>query len=168
MQQFTTYGAKIHMESAKPVQAMVRIYRDAVSYLIRVCMERWEGIIQIKTLQAQQMYVEKLIHHTKNRPAVAYEDFDKLFYKLPSYIRRSAISEAIGKVESYQGNLKRWEKEGIGKAPGKPVAGYTYPVLYRDNSGSGTPGTGWMSVSGNPTRIILPGIALSAWHSAQP
>ena len=55
MQQFTTYGAKIHMESAKPVQAMVRIYRDAVSYLIRVCMERWEGIIQIKTLQAQQI-----------------------------------------------------------------------------------------------------------------
>ena len=36
-------------------------------------------------------------------------------------------------MESYQGNLKRWEKEGIGKAPGKPVAGYTYPVLYRDN-----------------------------------
>ena len=109
MQQFTTYGAKIHMESAKPVQAMVRIYRDAVSYLIRVCMERWEGIIQIKTLQAQQMYVEKLIHHTKNRPAVAYEDFDKLFYKLPSYIRRSAISEAIGKVES---NRKGSRKTG--------------------------------------------------------
>ena len=38
MQQFTTYGAKIHMESAKPIQAMVRIYRDVVSYLIRVCI----------------------------------------------------------------------------------------------------------------------------------
>lgn len=133
MQQFTTYGAKIHMESAKPIQAMVRIYRDVVSYLIRVCMEHWEEIAQIKMLQARQMYIERLIHHTKNRPVVAYEDFDKLFYKLPSYIRRSAISEAIGKVESYQGNLKRWEKEGNGKAPGKPEAGYTYPVLYREN-----------------------------------
>ena len=80
MQQFTTYGAKIHMESAKPIQAMVRIYRDVVSYLIRVCMEHWEEIAQIKMLQARQMYIERLIHHTKNRPVVAYEDFDKLFY----------------------------------------------------------------------------------------
>ena len=133
MQQFTTYGAKIHMDSAKPVQAMIRIYRNAVSFLIRVCMEQWEEIAQIKTLQARQMYVERLIHHTTNRPTVVYEDFDKQFYKLPSYIRRSAISEAVGKVESYQGNLRRWEKEKNGKAPGKPEAGYTYPVLYRKN-----------------------------------
>lgn len=133
MQQFTTYGAKIHMDSAKPVQAMIRIYRNAVSFLIRVCMEQWEEIAQIKTLQARQMCVERLIHHTTNRPTVVYEDFDKHFYKLPSYIRRSAISEAVGKVESYQGNLRRWEKEKNGKAPGKPEAGYTYPVLYRKN-----------------------------------
>ena len=133
MQQFTTYGAKIHMDSAKPVQAMIRIYRNAVSFLIHVCMEQWEEIAQIKTLQARQMYVERLIHHTTNRPTVVYEDFDKQFYKLPSYIRRSAISEAVGKVESYQGNLRRWEKEKNGKAPGKPEAGYTYPVLYRKN-----------------------------------
>ena len=59
MQQFTTYGAKIHMESAKPIQAMVRIYRDVVSYLIRVCMEHWEEIAQIKMLQARQMYVNR-------------------------------------------------------------------------------------------------------------
>ena len=39
MQQFTTYGAKIHMDSAKPVQAMIRIYRNAVSFLIRVCRD---------------------------------------------------------------------------------------------------------------------------------
>ena len=133
MQQFTTYGAKIHMDSAKPVQAMIRIYRNAVSFLIRGCMEQWEEIAQIKTLQARQMCVERLIHHTTNRPTVVYEDFDKQFYKLPSYIRRSAISEAVGKVESYQGNLRRWEKEKNGKAPGKPEAGYTYPVLYRKN-----------------------------------
>ena len=133
MQQFTTYGAKIHMDSAKPVQAMIRIYRNAVSFLIRVCMEQWEEIAQIKTLQARQMCVERLIHHTTNRSTVVYEDFDKQFYKLPSYIRRSAISEAVGKVESYQGNLRRWEKEKNGKAPGKPEAGYTYPVLYRKN-----------------------------------
>ena len=50
MQQFTT---------SKPIQAMVRIYRDVVSYLIRVCMEHWEEIAQIKMLQARQMYVNR-------------------------------------------------------------------------------------------------------------
>ena len=133
MQQYTAYGVRIMAESAKPIQAMVRIYRAAVSFLIQVSMDHWEAIEAIKGLQEQQTYVERLIHHTKNRPAVAYENFDTTFYKLPSYMRRAAISEAIGKVISYSSNLKRWQKQGNGKAPGKPEAGYTYPVLYQDN-----------------------------------
>ena len=96
MQQYTAYGVRIMAESAKPIQAMVRIYRAAVSFLIQVSMDHWEAIEAIKGLQEQQTYVERLIHHTKNRPAVAYEDFDTTFYKLPSYMRRAAISEAIG------------------------------------------------------------------------
>ena len=133
MQQYTAYGVRIMAESAKPIQAMVRIYRAAVSFLIQVSMDHWEAIEAIKGLQEQQTYVERLIHHTKNRPTVAYENFDTTFYKLPSYMRRAAISEAIGKVISYSSNLKRWQKQGNGKAPGKPEAGYTYPVLYQDN-----------------------------------
>ncbi len=133
MQQYTAYGVRIMAESAKPIQAMVRIYRAAVSFLIQVSMDHWEAIEAIKGLQEQQTYIERLIHHTKNRPAVAYENFDTTFYKLPSYMRRAAISEAIGKVTSYSSNLKRWQKQGNGKAPGKPKTGYTYPVLYQDN-----------------------------------
>ena len=133
MRQFSTYGAKLTAESTKPIQAMVRIYRETVTYLIRVCMEQWEEITQKQTLQGRQSYVERLIHHTKNRVVVSYEDFDALFYKLPSYLRRAAISEALGKVDSYKSNLNKWIHEGNGRAPGKPEAGYTYPVLYRDN-----------------------------------
>ena len=133
MQQYTTYGVRMMADSLKPVQAMVSIYRNAVSFLIRAAMEQWDGIEAAGLLQARQMYMERLIHHTKNRPEVLYEDFDNTFYKLPSYMRRAAISEAIGKVESYKSNLSRWQKEGTGKAPGKPEAGYTYPVLYREN-----------------------------------
>ena len=42
MQQFTTYGVKIHMETTKPVRAMVCIYRGAVSFL------NMEKLIQCK------------------------------------------------------------------------------------------------------------------------
>ena len=132
MKQITTYGVRIHAASMKPVQDMVRIYRDAVSYLIRVSDERWNELRNLNSF-ARLRVMECLVHHTKNRLFVEYEDFDLQFYKLPSYIRRAAISEAIGAVESYRSRLKVWNENPVGKAPGLPQAGYTYPVLYEGN-----------------------------------
>lgn len=133
MNQVTTYGVRIHAESIKPIHDMVYTYRQAVSFLIDVCIEQWEQIFAFHSLIKRQTYVERLIHCTKDRPVVQYEEFDNQFYKLPCYIRRAAISEAIGRVESYQSNLKAWRKNPVGKAPGIPSAGYTYPVLYEGN-----------------------------------
>ena len=133
MKQITTYGVRIHAVSMKPVQDMVRIYRQAVSFLIKVCDEQWSAVSGIPTLVRKQSFVEGLIHHTKRRPMVQYSQFDGLFYKLPSYIRRAAISEAIGAVESYRSRLMSWNGNPVGKAPGLPQAGYTYPVLYEGN-----------------------------------
>ena len=133
MKQITTYGVRIHAVSMKPVQDMVRIYRQAVSFLIKVCDQQWSSVSGIPTLVRKQSFVEGLIHHTKRRPMVQYSQFDGLFYKLPSYIRRAAISEAIGAVESYRSRLMSWNGNPVGKAPGLPQAGYTYPVLYERN-----------------------------------
>ena len=133
MKQVTTYGVRIHAESMKPIQDMVYTYRQVVSFLIRVCVEQWEQVSALPSLIKQKTLVERLVHHTKDRPVVQYEDFDSVFYKLPCYIRRAAISEAIGRVESYQSNLKAWRKNPVGKEPGIPNAGHTYPVLYEGN-----------------------------------
>ena len=133
MKQITTYGVRIHAVSMKPVQDMVRIYRQAVSFLIKVCDQQWSSVSGIPTLVQKQSFMEGLIHHTKRRPMVQYSQFDGLFYKLPSYIRRAAISEAIGAVESYRSRLMSWNGNPVGKAPGLPQAGYTYPVLYEGN-----------------------------------
>ena len=133
MKQITTYGVRIHAVSMKPVQDMVRIYRQAVSFLIKVCDQQWSSVSGIPTLMQKQSFMEGLIHHTKRRPMVQYSQFDGLFYKLPSYIRRAAISEAIGAVESYRSRLMSWNGNPVGKAPGLPQAGYTYPVLYEGN-----------------------------------
>lgn len=113
----------------------VTVYRDATDYIINVCLENWDYISNIETNLNKKTYVENLIHKTKDNPNVSY-DFDKKFYKLPSYIRRSAIAEALGKVSSYKSNLSNWEDnliEKFGKKPSLPVAGHIFPVLYRDN-----------------------------------
>lgn len=68
---------------------------------------------------------------------IIWYDFDQTFYKFPSYLRRSAMTEAIGKVSSYKNNLQNWEQENPitrGKHPALPKAGRTYPCLYKKNT----------------------------------
>ena len=70
---------------------------------------------------------------TAKRPIVTY-NFSKSFYKFPSYLRRAAIAEAVGKVSSYMSNLQNWGNADVdlrGKKPGYPSAGYVYPAMYR-------------------------------------
>ena len=113
----------------------IELYRSAVDFFINVCLKEWGSITPIKGLKAEQSYVETLTVPTSGRPNVAY-NFNQKFYKMPCYLRRAAISEAIGKVSSYKSNLSNWEasdKRERGEKPSLPKAGFCYPVLYRDN-----------------------------------
>ena len=103
----------------------VRIYRDAVQFLIEVCVNEWSQLCDIKSLVYQQKAVEHLVHATSGNPSPKY-DFNARFYKMPSYLRRSSISDALGKVQSYVSNLKHGEQS-------VPQAGHTFPCLYKDN-----------------------------------
>ena len=78
--------------------------------------------------------MEQLCHKTAKNPNPKYEGFDKKFYKFPSYLRRGAINEAVGKVSSYQSNLANWERADFftrGRKPSSPKAGYVYPCMYK-------------------------------------
>ena len=139
---YTTYKVKIKHYNHIFKQT-VAIYRNAVDYLIAVCHEKWESISSIEGSLNRQRYVETLVHATKDNPNPKY-DFDEKFYKMPSYLRRGVISEALGKVSSYKSNLKNWESEepsSRGEFPGYPKAGYIYPSLYRGNMYSETEDT---------------------------
>ena len=139
---YTTYKVKIKHYNHIFKQT-VAIYRSAVDYLIAVCHENWESISSIEGALNRQRYVETLVHATKDNPNPKY-DFDEKFYKMPSYLRRGVISEALGKVSSYKSNLKNWEREepsSRGEFPGYPKAGYIYPSLYRGNMYSETEDT---------------------------
>lgn len=78
----------------RAVKDTLEIYRAAVKRLCEIAMAEWdclEGLSQTECLTQ----MEFLMHSTKKHKAV-YPDFDRDFYKFPSYYRRSAINAAVG------------------------------------------------------------------------
>ena len=111
----------------------VRLYRQAVSFFVDVCLTEWNLISNGKLQKERVNLVESLTVRTRQNPAVPY-DFSAAFYKFPSYLRRAAIAEALGKVSSYRSNLANWEAADSakrGEKPSLPQVGYVYPAMYR-------------------------------------
>lgn len=125
----STYSVKIK-HCNKIFKNTVALYRQAVDFLINVCLEEWDILSSFSSSKEKYNYLEKVTHKSKLRPVVKY-NFDELFYKFPSYLRRSAIAEAIGKVSSYKSNYDNWKVNEKGKEPGKPIAGNIFPCLYK-------------------------------------
>ena len=123
----STYSVKIkHYNNI--FRDTVSVYRRAVDFLIDVCLKEWDDISAIdkKLNLARQSFVESLCHKTKGNSDPKYGRFDQKFYKFPTYLRRAAITEAIGKVSSYKSNLSNWEnadKDTRGRKPSFPKAG---------------------------------------------
>lgn len=123
------------------VRPTLDVYRQAVAFLIEVIDLEWDGLELLSTKERVNV-VEKLTHQTKKNPLPTY-DFDSRFYKFPSYLRRSAISDAIGTVSSYQSNLANYVAErhvAISngktfkkKAPRLATQNYKCPALYKGN-----------------------------------
>ena len=133
MKIISTYSVKIkHYNHI--FKDTIAVYRDAVDFLINVSLNEWKDISPINEALLRQQYIERLCHVTSNNPTVKYTSFDKKFYKLPCYLRRAAIMEAIGKVSSYKSNLANWEDADSstrGEKLSYPKAGYVYPCMYR-------------------------------------
>ena len=102
MQITSSYGVEIKKQNI-PIRHTLRIYRSAVSYLIRVYAESWEELSQLDNIQKRFNAAEHLVHGTKKNRAKY--DFDLRFPRLPSYLRRSAIQHALGSVSSYETRL---------------------------------------------------------------
>lgn len=105
----SSYCTKVIGEE-KIFRDTVRIYREALSFLVNVVNAEWVlGLSKAfgKSAKKAQRSVELLTHGTVGN-VPKYKEFDKRFYKYPSYLRRAAISEALGAVSSYRSNLKRW------------------------------------------------------------
>ena len=133
MRIYSTYSIKIKHYS-NIFKDTVSLYRKAVDFFIDVCLNEWNNITILERSLLKQQFVEKLCHKTADNPNPKYVNFDSLFYKFPSYLRRSAINEAIGKVSSHKSSLSNWEEADLrtrGAMPSIPKAGYVYPCMYK-------------------------------------
>ena len=108
----------------------LQIYREAVSCLIKIYHREWGFLSTIEKAKAQFNAAEHLVHSTKTNKAKY--DFDSRFYKMPSYLRRAAIQDALGCVSSYVSNLKNWETRGKkGKSPKLQSNRFVAPTFYK-------------------------------------
>ena len=88
------------------------LYNSALNYVCDVVLKHYDEIKKLNNLE-RRMYLEHLIHNTKNN--IAKYDFDSRYYKLPSYLLRDIEAKAIGHIFSYKSNLDNYKKERYNK-----------------------------------------------------
>lgn len=140
MKYINSYKAKL-INVNDCLKPTLDIYRQAVSYLIDVINKEWNKYTDL-TAKERVNLTEKLTHSTKDNPYPPY-NFDKVFYKFPSYLRRSAISDAVGTVSSYYSNLENYNIERYNsisngqkfkkQAPKLSLKNFKCPALYKGN-----------------------------------
>ncbi|MBS4204859.1 IS200/IS605 family accessory protein TnpB-related protein [Lederbergia citrea] len=122
--------------------ATLVIYNEALSFMINVIDKEFGQIEDISTKTIVPA-VERLIHTTKSNPLPKYHEYNRRFYKFPSYFRRSAIASAFGKVKSYRSNFRNWEEKRDmaltekrrfrKKSPKMQLEHKEFPVFYKGN-----------------------------------
>ena len=100
----------LNQHDKRALHDTIDIYRDAVSFLLPVICDNYSTLASKTNYEAMQA-VEHMVHKTKENPFPSYPLFDLLFYKLPSYIRRAAIHDALGQAESHQTRCEQYDAE---------------------------------------------------------
>ena len=116
----------------KAIYATIKNYRSAVKFVLKVLDKEY---LDIKDLNSNEQvnFLEHLIHSTKTNTA-KYLDFDKDFYKFPSYLRREVIKTALGIYKSWYSNYKTWLKSDKSSKPPKLIYNHNImPVFYKGN-----------------------------------
>ena len=126
-----SYGVKFK-GGYKAVKRTIVIFNDAINYLITPIQENYDDIAELESSLRKMNYIEKLVHNTRNNKAIY--DFDDKFYKFPSYLRRSAITKAIGIVSSYMSQIENWKASNCkGAMPKLDKGNHLMPCFYKDN-----------------------------------
>lgn len=128
MKIISSYKVQILPSNKLSFKGTIQIYRKAIAYLIDVYSKEWDAISAIAKKYDRFVFSENLVHTTKG--SKAKYDFDTVFYKMPSYLRRAAINAALGAVGSYRSNLSLWELSHEGKKPTLQVDRNVMPVFY--------------------------------------
>ena len=121
----SSYGIQLKGLYYREYQGTVRIYRDAVSYLVSVCLDTYHEWKDLRSHEAQ-LYIIHQVHSRKNHPA-RFPEFDKRFHKFPSELRKDAVTKAMGIVKAYRSELQNWEDNG--RSGRQPVLNHNQCVM---------------------------------------
>lgn len=134
--------AKLEILGSHIIEPTIRIYREALSFVIDVSYKEKAGWLTLGG-KNRCAFIESLIHATSDNPNPKYIEFDNKFYKMPSYLRRSIINKAIGIVHSYLSLCNRYidkktkalqeGKKFTDKPPRLSCDHDSFPVLYKGN-----------------------------------
>lgn len=134
--------AKLRILGSHIIEPTICIYREALSFVIDVCYKEKSSWLILGSKEKNN-FIENLIHATSENLNPKYIEFDKKFYKMPCYLRRSIISEAIGIVNSYLSLCDRYiedktkalqdGKKFHHKPPRLSYDHYSFPALYKGN-----------------------------------
>ena len=130
MQITASYKVEI-LQLHTPLKKTLKIYREAVDWLLPVIDSEWDRISAQDGPKRQFNYAEHLIHKTKdNEPDYP---FDEVFPKMPSYFRRSVLQKVLGTVRAYHTNMDKWKEGGEqGNKPKLRSTGHAMPAFYKD------------------------------------
>lgn len=133
--------AKLEILGSHIIEPTIRIYREALSFVIDVCYKEKASWLTLGG-KNRLTQIEKLIHATSDNPNPKYIEFDKKFYKMPSYLRRSIINKAIGIVNSYLSLYDRYidkktkalheDKKFTDRPPRLSYDHCSFPALYKN------------------------------------
>ncbi len=112
----------------------INIYRRACRYLVGIIYTHWSELGELTGDQLTPA-IEKLMHRTAKRPNIKYPQFNKTFYKFPSYLRRAVIAFSVGQVSSFVTRYREWQSGNRNKRDAKPpklnADTGCYPSLYK-------------------------------------
>ena len=103
----SSYGVEIKKQNIC-IRKTLDVYRAAVAYLVPVYDSVYPELAGIPDKNRCFNKAEHMVHTTKAN--TARFDFDSLFPKMPSYLRRSAIRSALGSVFSFHSRLALWKR----------------------------------------------------------
>lgn len=109
----------------------IHMYQEAISFFMDVCQKEWSLLQNLSNIKSVAL-MEKLTLVSEKRPFVPY-DFNERFYKMPCYLRRAAIAQAIGSYSSWFSNHENWKKNPNGKEPKLQLDRHTMPAFYKGN-----------------------------------
>lgn len=109
----------------------IYMYQEAISFFMDICQKEWSLLQNLSSLKSVAL-MEKLTLVSAKRPSVPY-DFNEHFYKMPCYLRRAAIAQAIGSYSSWFSNHENWKKNPEGAEPKLQMDRCTMPVFYKGN-----------------------------------